>query len=277
MDKKTVLVLFSAVCLLALSSIFLAGGTMSQEAVSLSPVRNVPESQWQKLAGKKIFFGHQSVGYNIVEGLEQIEKQVPGIKLTIAEIKRASDLNGAEFAHAAIGENEDPHSKMQAFADYVEKGIGAKADIAFFKFCYIDINADSDIDTMFNEYRETMGQLKKKYPRLLFIHATVPLKESKTSVRSLIKTALGKEDQNIKRNRYNDMLRKEYGGKEPLFDIARAESTRPDGTRSSFTKNGTTYYSLATEYSDDGGHLNEAGQLAVAQELLILLAQLAGE
>jgi hypothetical protein len=275
--KKAALTLLGVVCLVALLSIFHEGGTMSQETVSLSPVRNIPESQWQKLAGKKIFFGHQSVGYNIVEGLEQIEKQVPRIKLNIVEIKRPSDLNGAEFAHAEIGENEDPHSKMQAFADYLEKGIGAKADIVFFKFCYVDINAGSDIDKMFSEYKETMGRLKKKYPRLIFIHATVPLKESKTTVRSLIKTVLGKEDQNIKRNRYNDMLRKEYGGKEPLFDIARAESTRPDGTRSSFTKNGTTYYSLATEYSDDGGHLNEAGQLAVAQELLILLAQLAGE
>jgi len=71
------------------------------------------------------------------------------------------------------------------------------------------------------------------------------------------------------------MLRKEYLGKEPLFDIAQAESTRPDGTRSTFTNNGTTYYSLVSEYTDDDGHLNELGQQAVAQDLLILLAKLA--
>jgi hypothetical protein len=248
---------------------------MSQETISLAAVRNIPDSQWQKLAGKKIFFGHQSVGYNIVDGLVQIERQVPQIKLNIVEIKRASDLNGAAFAHSSIGENEDPHSKMQAFTDYVENGIGDKSDIAFFKFCYVDINAYSDIDKIFAEYKKTMGQLKKKYPRMIFIHATVPLTESKTTVRSLIKTVLGKEDHNIKRNRYNDILRKEYMGKEPLFDIAQAESTRPDGARSTFTNNGTTYYSLVTEYTDDGGHLNELGQQAVAQKLLILLAELA--
>lgn len=94
-------------------------------------------------------------------------------------------------------------------------------------------------------------------------------------MRSLIKTVLGKEDNNIKRNQYNDMLRKEYRGKEALFDIAQAESTRPDGTRSTFTNNGTTYFSLASEYTDDGGHLNQLGQRAVAQELLMLLAELA--
>ena len=267
--------LFCVVCPLVMLFSAFEGGVMSQEAVSLASVRNLPESQWQKLAGKKIFFGHQSVGYNIVDGLEQIEKQDPRIKLNIVEIKRPSDLNGAGFAHSSIGENEDPHSKMQAFADYLEKGIGDKADIAFFKFCYVDINAYSEIDALFAEYKKSMEQLKKKYPRVIFIHTTVPLKESKTTVRSLIKTALGKEDPNIKRNVYNDMIRKEYRGKEPLFDIAQSESTRPGGARSTFTKNGTTYYSLATEYSDDGGHLNELGQQAVAQELLILLAELA--
>ncbi len=275
MDKKIVLKFFCVVCLLVMSFSSHEGGAMTQETVSLESVKNIPESQWHKLAGKKIFFGHQSVGYNIVDGIKTIEEQVPGIKLNIVEIKSVSDMNGAEFAHSSIGENGDPNSKMQAFTDFVQGGIGAKADIVFFKFCYVDINAYSDIDKIFIEYKKTMEQLEKKYPRMIFIHATVPLTESKTTVRSIIKAFLGKEDHNIKRNRFNDMLRKEYKGKEPLFDIAQAESTHPDGTRSTFTKNGTTYYSLASEYTDDGGHLNDLGQQAVAQDLLILLVKLA--
>jgi hypothetical protein len=275
MNMKNVIKLFFLICLFVITISSLEGGAMSQETVSLASVKNIPESQWQKLTGEKIFFGHQSVGYNIVEGMEKIEEQVPGIKLNIVEIKNASDMNGAEFAHASIGENGDPHSKMQAFTDYVESGIGAKADIAFFKFCYVDINAYSDIDKIFIEYKETMEKLKKKYPHMIFIHSTVPLTESKTTVRSIIKAVLGKEDHNIKRNLFNDMLRKEYSGREPLFDIAQAESTRPDGTKSTFTKNGSIYYSLVTEYTDDDGHLNDLGQHAVAQDLLILLAKLA--
>jgi hypothetical protein len=275
MDKKAILKLFCVVCLLLMPLSASEGGTMSRETISLEMIKNIPEARWQNLAEKKIYFGHQSVGYNIVDGLTQIENQFPRIKLNIVEIKRPSDMNGAEFAHSSIGENDDPQSKMQAFTDYMENGIGAKADIAFFKFCYVDINAHSDIDKIFTEYKKTMNQLKKKYPNVIFIHSTVPLTESKTTVRSLVKKMLGREDNNIKRNLYNDMLRKEYEGKEPLFDIAKSESTLPDGTRSTFTSGGTTYYSLTSEYTDDGGHLNGFGQLAVAQRLLILLAGLA--
>ena len=71
------------------------------------------------------------------------------------------------------------------------------------------------------------------------------------------------------------MLRKEYEGKVPLFDIAKIESTFPDGTRCSFTKDGKTYYSMVSEYtSDGGGHLNATGRKKFAEQLLILLAQL---
>jgi hypothetical protein len=273
--NNNLLTLLCFVFLFVLSSSACEGGNMSHGTVSLAPIKSIPESAWQRLAEKKIYFGHQSVGYNIVEGLEQIKKENPQIKLDIVEIEHASKLSGPVFAHSDIGENEDTHSKIQDFSEYMAKGIGSSADIAFFKFCYVDITRQSDIDKIFAEYKKTMESLNKKYPHIIFIHTTVPLQESKTSVRSIVKTVLGKEDNNVKRNRYNEMLRKEYGGKEPLFDIAQVESTHPDGTRSSFTQSGATYYSMAPEYTDDGGHLNEQGQRAVAQELLILLTKLA--
>lgn len=251
------------------------GGKMSEKIVSPDPIKNVPESAWKRLSEKKIYFGHQSVGFNIIEGLEQIKKENPRIKLTIVKINNAAELSGPMLAHSTLGENTDTHSKMQAFADYLEKGIGTRADIAFFKFCYVDITAYSDVEKVFTEYKNMMEQLRKKYPRIRFIHATVPLTVSKTTIRTMIKKALlGKEDNNIKRNRFNEMLWKEYAGKEPLFDIARAEYTYPDGTQRSFTNGGTPYYSLVPDYTDDGGHLNEKGKRAVAQELLLFLANL---
>ena len=48
----------------------------------------------------------------------------------------------------------------------------------------------------------------------------------------------------------------------------------PDGTRCSFTKDGKTYYSMVPEYTTDGGHLNEIGRKKVAEQFLILLANL---
>jgi len=70
------------------------------------------------------------------------------------------------------------------------------------------------------------------------------------------------------------MLRKEYEGKEPLFDIAKFESTLPDGSRTSFSENGKIYYCLASNYTTDGGHLNDLGKKVVAEQLLLFLSKL---
>lgn len=31
-------------------------------------IKDVPDSTWKKLSEKKIYFGHQSIGYNIING-----------------------------------------------------------------------------------------------------------------------------------------------------------------------------------------------------------------
>jgi hypothetical protein len=59
-----------------------------------------------------------------------------------------------------------------------------------------------------------------------------------------------------------------------IIDIAKIESTYPDGTRCSFSIDGKTYYSMAPEYTSDGGHLYEIGRKKVAEQLLIFLANL---
>ena len=55
-------------------------------------------------------------------------------------------------------------------------------------------------------------------------------------------------------------------------DIAYFESTYPDGKRSTFTKEGKSYFDLAPEYTYDDGHLNEKGRQWVAEHLLNFLA-----
>ena len=76
------------------------------------------------------------------------------------------------------------------------------------------------------------------------------------------------------RQQYNEMLRKEYAGREPLFDIAQIESALPDSSRVAFKKGEENYYGMAPEYTDDGGHLNEKGRKIFAEQLLIFLAAL---
>jgi hypothetical protein len=134
---------------------------------------------------------------------------------------------------------------------------------------------------LFIDYKNTMAMLVKKYPQTTFIHCTVPLLiKSKTTPKSLLKKVLGKDDEsfnnnhNIVRNMYNDILRKEYQGKAPIFDLAETESTHPDGSRETFTANGKTYYSLTPNYTNDGGHLNELGRVRIAEQLLLLLLRI---
>jgi hypothetical protein len=91
----------------------------------------------------------------------------------------------------------------------------------------------------------------------------------------LIGRPIGGHDENIKRNQFNQLIRDEYGGGNPIFDLAKIESTFPDGRWSSFTTDGKIYYSLVPDYTYDGGLLNETDRKKIAEQLLILLAGIA--
>ncbi len=245
-------------------------------------VKNIPESKLQKLSNKKIYFGHQSVGYNIVDGLKDIMKENPGIKLNIVDTNDPEMFKMPVFAHSAVGQNTKPDSKVDDFAKLMEQGIGNKADMAFLKFCYVDADEKTDVQKVFDYYKSRLAQLKGKYPDTTFIHFTMPLVSKQSGIKiwtkNLIKKIIGRPVRdyniNIKRNQFNDMLKKEYEGKEPIFDLARIESTLSDGRQLTLTKDGVAFYSMATEYTYDGGHLNEKGRKIAAQELLLFLANL---
>lgn len=254
------------------------GGEMPEETIQFPSIKDVSSEKWEKLAQKKIYFGHQSVGFNIIDGIKDVMKENPQIKLNIVETADANEFENGLFAHSRVGKNVDSKSKIDEFVKFINKGIGEKADAAALKFCYVDIRADTDTKNVFIDYSDSISQLKKKYPDTTIIHFTVPITTTKTTWKTWIKKLIGKKtweyDDNIKRNEYNEMLIKKYEGKEPVLDIAKIESTFPDGTRCTFTKTGKTYYSMVPEYTYDGGHLNELGRKKVAEQFLILLANL---
>jgi len=234
-------------------------------------------SSFKAVANMRIFFGHQSVGKNILDGIREISED-SGNKVNISESRVANDNNEAVFLHAGIGKNEDPYSKMSDFREIIEKGLGGRVDMAFFKFCYVDFGRNTDIKSVFQKYKETMKSLKENYPETTFIHFTVPLLDSSLGMKGYIKKIIGKYNKkvegNIIKNKFNTMLREEYEGKEPFFDLAAIESTYPDGKREFFRKNGRRYYSLVPSYTDDGGHLNKLGRKILASKLLQYLASL---
>ena len=58
---------------------------MSEKNISYDTIKDVPASIWEKLSQKKIYFGHQSVGFNIMDGVQDLMKEHPAIKLNIVE------------------------------------------------------------------------------------------------------------------------------------------------------------------------------------------------
>jgi len=272
----------SAATVAMITSIFIfscSGGNMPEEKVTFPSIKDVPVEKWQKLTQKKIYFGHQSVGNNIMDGIKDVMKEHPEIKVNIVETADESDFKVGLLAHSRVGKNVDPKSKIAEFVDFINSGIGKKADAAALKFCYVDMKAETDVGGIFSKYNVSIEQLKRKYPDLAVIHFTEPLTTTKTYWKTRLKKLIGKNDiweydDNIKRNEYNEMLIKKYDGKELVFDIAKIQSTYPDGTRCGFTKDGKTYYSMVPEYTTDGGHLNEIGRKKVAEQFLILLANL---
>lgn len=254
---------------------------MEQKANTFPQIEDVAPELWNKLAEKKIYFGHQSVGFNIVDGIKDVMKEHSEIKLNIVESADASDLKVGTFEHSRVGKNVDPESKVEEFTKFVEQGIGNAADFSALKFCYVDVRADTNVKSVLKNYETFMAKVEKDFPKMTVVHFSVPLTRSKTTWKTIVKKIIGRKtweyDDNMKRNEYNEMLRKKYKGKEPIFDLAKIESTYPDGSRSTFTKDGKTYYSLVPEFTSDGGHLNERGRKIVAEQLLIFLANLCGK
>lgn len=286
MKVKTSYVFIVIIILLvmgALTMLFLRIKTETDiNRIALPSIDDVPREYWAKLAEKKIFFGHQSVGYNIIEGVKDIMRERNYIKLNIVETHEPAQFDQPIFAHARVGRNTDPASKIKAFENIMETGVGNKVDIAFFKLCYIDVMRDSNPQQIFTNYRNTIEDLKARCPDTEFLHVTVPIRSApkglKRYVKQSVKLLIGKQgvlDDNMKRQHYNTLLNDVYSETDSLFDLALTESLGPDGYRCYVVKEKEKVYFMNSRYTYDGGHLNEQGRRRVAVQLLIMLANAA--
>jgi len=274
----------NAVCLLTL--MFVTSHCGSQETgekkmeIGRSLVQ-VPTSRWSELKDLRIYFGHQSVGDNIVRGLQEVMQGNEAIALNIQGTPAFRGSRGGIFAHSKVGENKKPQSKIDAF-DGVIRQNGGDIDVAMLKLCFVDIDSGSNVEKLFAYYKETMDGLARDYPDITFVHSTVPLiRREKESTLGRIKKFAGRllgrtdrgffdDEHNITRNRYNELLRSQYDGGH-VFDIAEIESTYADGGREAFTRGKEVYYALVREYTPDAGHLNETGRRRAAEGMLLLL------
>ena len=228
------------------------------------------------LAAKRILFAHQSVGANILEGVGQLSREA-GVPIRIVQTPRAAALGEGTFGHFFVPENGEPLRKLANFETAL--GSGSKADIALIKFCYVDFDASTDPAALFARYQTTIAELRARNPHTVFVHVTAPLTTAQTGFKALAKRLLGRAPygtiENVRRAQYNELLRRAYAGREPLFDLARVESIAPDGSAATVEWQGSIVPAMAGAYTDDGGHLNRAGEALAARELVKVLASAA--
>jgi hypothetical protein len=232
----------------------------------------------ETLAKARIFFGHQSVGGNILQGLHALSETV-GVPLRIVEISALPPDSGAGIFHAKVGSNEAPVTKCEAFSGFLNQPVLPYYDLAVLKFCFVDLDEGSHEQSareLVERYQKTLADIHDQHPELAIVYTTVPLEADppgwKTRLKRLLGLATWKDLANRRRNEYNGLIRTRYAGPQ-LLDIAKIESTYPNGRTSAFGPADQRVATLAPIYTTDGGHLNALGQQQVAVAFAHTLAE----
>lgn len=276
MKLRTILLIFMALWLISAWE----GNGMAEVKKKMdttSVVNNDLTEHFKIIANKKIYFGHQSVGANMIDGIIKLMEKSSGTTLHFERIHPATDFSNPSFFHSLIGSNEQPESKISDFEAMINLRFHGNVDIAFMKFCYLDVDPDTDVNKLFDKYQKIIDNLQKKYPNITFVHVTIPLKSLQSGPKSWVKRMLGRPvvgyEDNANREKYNSKMRDVYKDAH-LFDLAAIESTYLSGEKAMVEVNGKMVPYLVSDFTDDGGHLNELGQQVIATQLVKLLASL---
>lgn len=242
------------------------------------PLHNPPATKDQLVAAaeRRVFFGHQSVGKNVLSGVPEVYGTAQLTAPQIVDIGAGAALPGDPgapvLAHAYIGENGDPLGKLTDFDTRLRDGLAEQVDVALLKFCYLDITGETDVEALFETYRQTLADLERDFPEVQFVHVTAPLTTEATDLKWRVKEVIGRANNNAAREQYNALMRAEYG-EGLLLDLAAIEATAPDGTVAVVSSNGEQHLALAPQNAADSGHLNAAGSATAADRFLALVGQ----
>jgi hypothetical protein len=227
------------------------------------------------VARLSIFFGHQSVGMNLLDGVSRIAAR-EGIQLQFKDVTASPAVARGTLSHAFVPENGNPEMKLRSFSGHLAALSATPPDVALVKFCYVDFDAGTDAAVLFARYRETLADLRVRNPGVTFVHVTAPLTTVQGGFKAFLKRLTGGIPygvaENARRDDFNQLLRQAYQGREPIFDLAAAESTRADGSRETVDWKGRPVPALVADLASDDGHLNEAGQERAARAFLAALA-----
>jgi len=213
----------------------------------------------------KVLFGHQSVGADLLAWLSAAREshRAPAI---VASRRPPAGLDDF-VAHFNVGRNGDADSKIRDFVESVSALARGAVDVALFKFCYVDIVDESAAAALFERYTTALDGLQSQCSEITLAHVTVPLRTVRYGVRGALRRAFGQKHpefvRNAARESFNARLRDRYAASGLLFDLADLESSKRSGSRV-----------LLSQYTDDGGHLNQTGKEAIAPAFLHFLHEL---
>jgi uncharacterized protein YjdB len=235
-------------------------------AVTVTPSAPATDltAQFDVLSRHAILFEHASVGENIMDGVRDRVAAFNGTKPTIINMNASIGGLKPDLMHAGVWAesmklallNGSPMQKITTFKDDLAGGSGAKVDIAFMKFCFVDFDGSTDPAALFGAYQSMITSVKAQYPHIHFVHFTAPLE------------TISNGAYNVVREAFSSRVRAAYGP--DVFDLALLESTCPGGRRE--LSGGVP--ALCPEYTGDSGHLNSTGQAWVVPELVKFLANL---
>ena len=252
-------VLGSFLALAAAFLVFSSPGYAEEQAVSLT------KADVEAAARQRVLFAHQSVGANILDGVRKLADE-NDVKLTITESRSDQGKTPAIFQFM-VGQNGDPLGKIKDFVS--TSSSFPDIDVAMMKICYVDLNKSSDATAVAKTYADAIKTLQRAHPSTRFIAITSPLTAvpsgAKAWVKSLIKGSSPELADNEKRKEFNDYLRKEFD-KDHLFDLAALEAEK------AVADDGKEIEVMRPSLTDDGGHLNAAGQRLVGAAFIKLLA-----
>ncbi len=229
------------------------------------------EANLRTISRARIYFGHHSVGDNMLSGVRQIANELGSADIQIVKFEPGATLPESFLAHSRVGTNKDPLSKLEGFARVLDDKALARLDLALMKFCYVDFEPSTDVSSLYDRYRAQLQELETRFPGVCFLHATVPLKVHSTSFKNRIKRLLQQpvweDDSNARRCEFNELLRNDFQ-EARVVDIARVEAT---GSQTTLAEGGHHTPFMRADLSNDGGHPNELGERCLAAEMLTKL------
>lgn len=231
---------------------------------------------WSTLKRRRIVFGHQSVGHNVLSGVARLAAR-DGVRLSIQEQRTAPVWPG--IGHFRIGRNGDPASKICDFAAALDNGAAHGVDVALMKLCYADFKSTTSAAQLADDYIASLKSMSRRHPGIRFAAITAPVTTLPSGPKAWLKRLTGKLSvehcENSRRAEFNVRLRQQYGETDRLFDLARIESEGSEESRAVRTDSQMTE-ALRADLTSDGGHLNPYGQLLVATAFLKFVCALAG-